>query len=383
MAHPKFSLAEDKHAPLKILFLTLYDESGASSQVRVYQFLPYFRKVGLLCKVEPFLTGNLREQTYVLKRGGFFKQKITLFFQVMLHFFSRFLVVLKSSSYDIVFVQKDVLPFGMQYLLFKLNKNVIYDFDDTLWELDVQQKKSPRLSQIFYRYRIKLFQKMLGRAKMVVTSNTYLADYAKKFNSNVINVCAPVDTNLYKPFPKKNKDKVVLGWIGSSSTTYLFKNMEYIFTELEKKHKNLELFNIGGDIVNLKNVSIKNIPWSQESIMNDFSKIDIGLMPLDASEANKGRLGYKMILYASLGIPTVAENIGLNSEVIFPGQNGFLVQGEKEWIDVLSRLIEDENLRRVLGKNARDLALTTYDKRKYEEQYVAIFNSFLKSSMLK
>jgi glycosyltransferase involved in cell wall biosynthesis len=50
------------------------------------------------------------------------------------------------------------------------------------------------------------------------------------------------------------------------------------------------------------------------------------------------------------GVATVMSNVGVNSDIIEHGKNGFLAQTEQEWINYLSILIENSDLRHKIGE---------------------------------
>ncbi len=92
--------------------------------------------------------------------------------------------------------------------------------------------------------------------------------------------------------------------------------------------------------------------WSSASEVTDLQRIDIGLYPLPDEEWVLGKSGLKALQYMALGIPTVATAVGANFRVIEDGVSGFLVRSDSEWIDALSRLIDDPELRLRIGQNA-------------------------------
>ncbi|HAI74171.1 TPA: hypothetical protein DCL22_02185 [Candidatus Moranbacteria bacterium] len=66
------------------------------------------------------------------------------------------------------------------------------------------------------------------------------------------------------------------------------------------------------------------------------------------------------------------------SETIEDGIDGFLAGNTAEWVEKISRLVEDENLRKTMGEKAREKVLKKYtNKNSQNEEYY----SYLKSKM--
>eukprot|EP01025_Chloroclados_australasicus_P048930 TRINITY_DN55513_c0_g1_i1.p1 TRINITY_DN55513_c0_g1~~TRINITY_DN55513_c0_g1_i1.p1 ORF type:complete len:113 (-),score=9.89 TRINITY_DN55513_c0_g1_i1:90-395(-) len=53
------------------------------------------------------------------------------------------------------------------------------------------------------------------------------------------------------------------------------------------------------------------------------------------------------------GVPGVATDIGYNQELVKHGRTGFLASTQDDWINVLSRLIDDADLRNSIASAAR------------------------------
>ena len=76
-------------------------------------------------------------------------------------------------------------------------------------------------------------------------------------------------------------------------------------------------------------------------------------MSLFNDEWSKGKCSMKGSQYMGKGIATVMSNIGTNKEVIQHGTNGLLADSFDEWIQCLSLLIDDKQLRKKLGDTGR------------------------------
>ncbi|MCL5935493.1 MAG: glycosyltransferase, partial [Firmicutes bacterium] len=88
--------------------------------------------------------------------------------------------------------------------------------------------------------------------------------------------------------------------------------------------------------------------------LNRIAFFDIGIMPLEDNEWNRGKCGFKLLQYMGIGIPAVASPVGVNSMIIREGHNGFLANTEKEWEDKLSFLLGNPAEWQHLGRNARE-----------------------------
>jgi glycosyltransferase involved in cell wall biosynthesis len=73
-----------------------------------------------------------------------------------------------------------------------------------------------------------------------------------------------------------------------------------------------------------------------------------------------GKCGFKAIQFMACGIPTVASAVGVNRDIIQDGINGFLASTEAEWVEKLTMLLRDAELRRRLGLAGRQTIESGY-----------------------
>jgi glycosyltransferase involved in cell wall biosynthesis len=97
--------------------------------------------------------------------------------------------------------------------------------------------------------------------------------------------------------------------------------------------------------------------------------IDIGLMPLPDDEWSRGKCGLKGLQYMALGVPTLMSPVGVNSEIIESGVNGFLPRTEDDWVEMLSALIESRELRARIGAAGRRRVEDGYSVHAWREKY--------------
>jgi glycosyltransferase involved in cell wall biosynthesis len=79
----------------------------------------------------------------------------------------------------------------------------------------------------------------------------------------------------------------------------------------------------------------------------------------------------------ALEIATVMSPVGVNTEIIDHGRNGFLASTEDEWFERLSELVESADLRAQLGAAARETVVSRYSVDSQKDRYVELFDGVL------
>ncbi|MFH1888968.1 MAG: glycosyltransferase family 4 protein [Candidatus Omnitrophota bacterium] len=332
---------------MKALFIIPYPTEGPSNRYRVEQFLPYLKEKGIEYTVRPFVSSEFFRIIY--KKGNTLR-KIRFFLSATCN---RMVDLLSASKYDLIFIHIESFPFGpaiMELAFSLLKKPIVYDFEDAVY-LD-NFKGQSRLINLL-RYQRKFYQ-ILGLSSHVIVCNRYMKDMVSEFNNNVTVIPTSIDTEKFKAKDYAVQAKrPVIGWIGSHTTLYCLKSLVGVFTELAKRY-DFELRVIGGgEDFAVPGVNVVNKRWSLETDVKDFQSLDIGVYPLPNDERAVAKTPFKTIQYMSVGVPPIVSKVGGNIDIIEEGKNGFFASNEKEWIDKLSILIENAQLRRDIGLAGR------------------------------
>jgi len=333
----------------KILFLTQYGIEHPSSRYRVYQYQKYLRKKYEI-KILPAQKKRYFKRFFLLK-------VLTI---LILTTFNRFSHLFKVKKYDIIFIQREIFQFSIfpifEWIISKLNKNIIFDFDDAIW---IYNKYLPKIIRV---------------SKYVVVGNSFLKDYALKYNKNVVEIPLPIDTNRYKIKKFKNKKPVVLGWIGTVNNYSHLYQIKDVLTKLAKKYNIVLKVISGHKKIKIKDVKVIQKKWSLKKEVEDLQSIDIGLMPLSNDEWSKGKGGCKLLQYMGVGVVGVASPVGINNEIINDGKNGFLCENNEEWFQKLSLLIKNFKLRKKMGLKGRKTIEEKYTIEKNVKKLIYLFD---------
>lgn len=354
---------------MKVLFIVPYPTEGPSSRFRVEQYLGYLKEKNISFSLRPFYNSPIYKILH--KKGNFFRKVIFL----LLFSVRRTVDALSAKGYDIVFVHRESHPLGGAAFerLFKFfSGRLIYDFDDSIF-LPNSANISALDKVIKFLKRPSRVAEIISLSDYVIVGNKFLAEYAGKFNRNVVILPTCIDTDKYSPGEKlPDKKKLVIGWIGSPWTVIYMSLLDKVFGDLAKMHNNIEIRIVGAEYNNPACPYIVCRDWSLDSEIEELRQFDIGIMPLSDDEWAKGKCAFKIIQYMAVGIPVVASPVGMNLEVVEDGRSGFLAALKEEWVDKLSLLIKDNDLRKSMGRRGREIVQERYSLASNRDKFVNI-----------
>lgn len=354
----------------RVLFLAPHRFNRSPSQrYRFEQYITFLEQNNFQCHLSYIIS---EKDDKVFYAEGNSLKKLWILIKAILH---RIKDTFKYNNYDIVFVQREAIMIGLSYFEKRTKKSqakYIFDFDDSIWLLDTSDgnKKYEWLKNPEKTAR------NIRIADMVFAGNTYLANYARSCNSHVKIIPTTIDTDFHKPLSKKN-DKLILGWIGSHTTIKHFEYALEFLTSIKKKYPQIEIRVVGDAEYINEELNIKGIAWSSSTEVEMINSFSIGIMPLPDDEWAKGKCGLKGLSYMACEVPTIMSPVGVNTEIIQHGKNGFLASTTDEWIACLSQLIENPELRERMGKAGRQTVLEKYSVLSQQQNYLNAFKEVL------
>ncbi len=301
--------------------------------------------------------------------GNYFKKLSILLRSIR----KRFGDIRKSDQYEYIFVQREALMLGSAYFegrLAKSNAKLIYDFDDAIWLPD----NSGGNANLSWLKNPSKTRKIIEVSDLIIAGNQYLADFATQYNTQTTIIPTVVDTDHYQRSATTSSRKICIGWSGSFSTIRHFELVIPALRKVKEAYGDKVEFRVFGDgHYRLPELDIQGVPWSLQTELEELSKIDIGLMPLPEEDWSKGKCGLKGLLYMAMETPTIMSPVGVNSQIIKHGKNGFLAQTDQEWVDRMSELIESATLRTEIGSAGRKTVENEYSVKAYENKFLQVF----------
>jgi glycosyltransferase involved in cell wall biosynthesis len=344
-------------------------DRSPGQRFRCEHFIPFLKESGYEITYSNIL--SKWDDTHFYSFGNYFIKM----FIVAKSFLKRLYDVGRVKNYDAVFIYREAYMMGTVFferLVRWRGVPIVFDFDDSIWLNDTSLGNQ----SVKWMKRPSKTADICKLATTVIVGNSYLAQYAKQFNPNVFIVPTTIDTRYHKPIPgnvKNTPEKVTIGWTGTSTTLKHLYTLAPVMQKLVATFGNKIRFCVIADIPPaFENLDCDFVKWSAESEIAQLSGFDIGIMPLPDDQWTRGKCGFKGLQYMALEIPAVMSPVGVNTDIISHGNNGFLPETEQDWLEILSRLIENPVLRSRIGIEGRKTIETRYSVETNKAKYLQI-----------
>ena len=251
----------------------------------------------------------------------------------------------------------------------KLNKRVLFDIDDlvvdtkytdTIKYLDSMSKEERAL----YDDGVMRMGRTLKLCDAAITTTERLAEELGHYVPEVFinrNTASEEMCALSKEALKnktRKDDHVGIGYFSGSLThNDDFELVLPALTKVMEKYPQVQLHVVGElDLpealqqYKARVVSHPFVDWKK--LPSLIAEVDINLAPLEQSIFNEAKSENKWVEAALVKVPTVASNVGAFQRMIVSGETGILCDTEDEWVEQLSRLVEDKKERERIAENA-------------------------------
>jgi glycosyltransferase involved in cell wall biosynthesis len=333
---------------LRVLALTRYGRLGASSRMRIYQYVPLWHRSGIDVQVSPLLSDAYLKRLYA--------KQVTNWFEILRNYLIRILTLLSARKFDLLWIEKELfpnLPAWFEQALSALNIHYVVDYDDAIFH-NYDCSRHP-----IKRILANKIDTVMRNAALVVCGNAYLADRASSAGARHVEIVPTViDLERYRVSQFVSRKPVVIGWVGSPSTAKYLDVVAPALRALSGKFP-LQLRVIGAQLA-LPGLDVDCRRWCEETEVSEIQNFDIGIMPLIDSPWERGKCGYKLIQYMACGKPVLASPVGVNREIVIDHSNGYLASTVEEWVYSFEALISNLQKRQEMGIQGRRLVEERY-----------------------
>ncbi len=351
-----------------MLCFSIGPEAEPSSRFRVFQLREPLRAEGVDVDVRPLAGERYFEMGYGLRRVPPAVRGPWVASHFMARLPRRARDLAAARRYDLLLVQKETFPLGLEGLVPRLGLRLVYDFDDAVHLpapalAEGQGRALRRVAEAVMR-RERGLPALLSHCSLVIAGNRILADWARPHSGGRVAVVPTVvDADAYAPVTPRRAGPFTVGWFGAPDGVGYLAPLRPVFQALARRYD--FRLRVHGAHFDCPGVRVESVSWKRYRDVAreaaDIAAFDVGIMPLPDTPRAAGKCALKAIQYMACGIPVVASPVGVNGDVI--GDAGILARDPSEWSHALGRLLADPDLRGRLGERGRARVEHSYSVR--------------------
>lgn len=359
--------------PLSVLFLTRYPVQGASSRYRVYQYLPFLKRMGVQADVQSLMDDRMYRLSTQPGQTG---RKIWATLRATVR---RLWALRHWRRYDVIYLQRELLPFGppiVERWLKRRGAVVMFDYDDALF-IHKSSRYTPLASLIRSPDKVR---RLFSIVDCTVAGNDWLRDAARAEGGAAETLEVAEDTaRIPMHAPHTNDAPVTIGWLGSPSTVKYLHFIAPVLQDIAQRYPETQFHIMGGGDFQMDGVPWQLSDWSLDAELQALATFDIGLMPLPPEDWAKGKSGGKARTYMAAGVVPVCSAIGYNTELLRHGQTGFLCTTPQDWTRAIEAVLTDPALRQRIAVAARADVETRFDPENTARRMRQLFDQVLEA----
>jgi processive 1,2-diacylglycerol beta-glucosyltransferase len=264
-------------------------------------------------------------------------------------------------------------------------KTVVYETDDLLLELPEQHPDYER----YLAARAAMLQAVV-EADAVVGSTSGLCDYLRTFNAHTWLWENYLDEKLWQPeqipprVPAPDDRPVCLGYMGGQSHAADLETILPALQQILDQYPSRVQIKFWGLEPPRGLCKHPGVEWDPVRLVDYRSfaayfsgqKCDIFIAPLQDNLFNRCKSHLKFLEYSALAVPGVYSRVAPYQGMVIYGTNGFLADQPQEWVDCLSRLIEDPALRARMGGEAQATLRSQWLLADHAGQFAELYQGF-------
>jgi glycosyltransferase involved in cell wall biosynthesis len=261
---------------------------------------------------------------------------------------------------------------------------ILAEYDDNPYSVN---SNSPNFNLVGPGTNVELWgDEQIRKSHGVIVSTNYLKKIFTPKNSKVFVIPNSIDFEIWDNLKlKKHRDKrIKIGWEGGAGHHINLRLIKNIVPKILDRFPNVVFhFRYGGyEVPYLEHKRVIFEDYHSWVNINQYPQklkdmnADINIAPLRDLEFNRCKSNLRWLEASALKIPTVASDVE-SYKNIEHGKTGFLVKEEDGWVECLSKLIENENLRKEIGNNAYKYIRENYNVERVANCYLDVLKGFI------
>ncbi|MGL4549999.1 MAG: glycosyltransferase family 4 protein [Gemmataceae bacterium] len=255
------------------------------------------------------------------------------------------LMLFRKLRGEAVVVQRHLMPVWQLTLLRRWAGSLLYDLDDAVWLRDSYSRHG-----LHHPRKLTRFAAAVRACDAVVAGNDFLAEQVARLGGTPVVIPTCVDPAKYAPAEGDGKTLV---WVGSSSTLQGLERIASLLDGVGRAVPGVKLKVVCDRFPEFRDLPVVSVPWSEATEAAEIASAGVGIAWIPDDDWSRGKCGLKVLQYMAAGLPVIANPVGVHPAMVRHGATGLLASTPYEWIDAVTRLVKDTDLRRRMGRIGR------------------------------
>lgn len=262
---------------------------------------------------------------------------------------------------------------------------VVMDLDDYLIGLPPDhpdRKWSP------FAFELPALLHAMMNVDAITVTTPVLKSVVDQYNKNVFVLPNYLDDSIWSFKPKSTRGRqslVHIAFIGTQSHQPDVEKIAKPLRKIAEKYKQKVSFLFYGleipetlkDLANIQHRASVTYDYADFALDVRSISADIAIAPLNNTVFNRCKSPIKYMEYTAMGLPCVFSRTVPYSDIIEDGVNGFLAEKPNEWIEKISKLIDDQILRKQVLVNAQHDVRTNWMLHDHANLWQACYDQVL------
>ena len=289
----------------------------------------------------------------------------------------KLIPIIIKNKFGIVYCSNDLFGFVTYYLLSKVYKYKIIFEAHGISSEEIKELGYGKIKVKFYQF---LERFVVKHADYVIALSENTFEFYERYNKRIelipvfidetiFNINREIETKKYQ-----RQERKLIGMIGPFDGMFNKHILEFLYANIEKFDKRIQLIVIGKCDTKIENERITYTGYleSTQDYVNILSSLDAVLIP--SKIATSGPLT-KIIESMSCSLPVFTTPEGMAGlYYVEPGKDILIYEG-KGIISKVNELIFDDKLMKAIGKKARIVVEKYYSKKPNEKKLTKILES--------
>lgn len=327
----------------KILLFSKYGNWEENSYYRFFQYFQSLKQNGFFIYAYPLFSKE-SEKSYLRNGKPNFLQKLYSYIR-------RAYVLFTEDSFDGIWLDSELfpyIPFGLENLFFSVDTPIVFDLQNSFYS-----KYSHGRGYIQKKFLSQKIPLWIARSQAVIVANHEIENFAKIWNPKVFMIPFLLKESFI-PVQKEshNTHEIAIGWTGSPYTSKFLISIFDCLRELKRVFP-IKLYLIGGNKNLNYPVKTEILSWNKKTEISLLSKANIAINPFPKTLGDRDDSPVRLLKYMLSELPIITSPFEGIEIYIDHAINGFIAHTQDDWYLYLRQLLEDENLRKELGSQAK------------------------------